>query len=156
MLVWHTLQHCSAHIITHCWTPQVGQFGHPRQHWMINCDVMLDQQCSSIWPQPEGYFPPGGIFFFSPIKIASKTTQQIKVIGIRPLAPVQNSASLKLMQRKTFNFVINLLDVENLTKWLDSILTKVSIIKTFYTLEFILSVQLQICSILNIVRLREN
>ena len=31
-----------------------------------------------------------------------------KVIGIRPLAPVQNSVSLKLMQRKTLNFVINL------------------------------------------------
>ena len=46
------LQHCSIHIITHCWTPQVGQFGHPRQHCMINYDVMLDQQCSSIWLQP--------------------------------------------------------------------------------------------------------
>ena len=51
-LVWHTLQHCSVHIITHCWTSQVGQFGHLRQHCMINCDVMLDQQCASIWPQP--------------------------------------------------------------------------------------------------------
>ena len=39
-----------------------------------------------------------------------------KVIGIRPLAPVQNSVSLKLMQRKTLNFVINLPDVENITK----------------------------------------
>ena len=45
------------------------------------------------------------------------------------------------MQRKAFNFVINLPDVENITKSLDSILTKVSIIKRFYTLEFILSVQ---------------
>ena len=34
-----------------------------------------------------------------------------KVIGIRPLAPVQSSVSLKLMQRKTLNFVINLPDV---------------------------------------------
>ena len=40
----------------------------------------------------------------------------IKVIGIRPLAPVQNSVSLKLMQRKTLNFVINLPDVENITE----------------------------------------
>ena len=78
------------------------------------------------------------------------------MIGIRSLAPVQNSVSFKLMQRKTLNFVINLPDVENITKLLDSILTKVSIIKRFYTLEFILSVQSQICSILNIVKLREN
>ena len=41
---------------------------------------------------------------------------KIKVIGIRPLAPVQNSVSLKLMQCKTLNFVINLPDVENITK----------------------------------------
>ena len=41
---------------------------------------------------------------------------QVKVIGTRPLAPVQNSVSLKLMQRKTLNFVINLPDVENITK----------------------------------------
>ena len=80
----------------------------------------------------------------------------IKVIGIRPLAPVQNSVSLKLMQRKTLNFVTNLPDVENITKLLDSILTKVSVIKRFYTLDFILSVQSQICGILNIVKLREN
>ena len=60
------------------------------------------------------------------------------------------------MQRKTSNFVINLTDVENITKWLDSILTEVSIIKRFYTLEFILSVQSRICSILNILKLREN
>ena len=40
----------------------------------------------------------------------------LKVIGIRPLAPVQNSVSLKLMQRKTSNFVLNLPDVENITK----------------------------------------
>ena len=40
----------------------------------------------------------------------------IKVIGIRLLAPVQNSVSLELMQRKTLNFVINLPDVENITK----------------------------------------
>ena len=39
-----------------------------------------------------------------------------KVIGIRPLVPVQNSVSLKLIQRETLNFVINLPDVENLTK----------------------------------------
>ena len=39
-----------------------------------------------------------------------------KVIGIRPLAPVLNSVSLKLMQRKTLNFVINLPDIENITK----------------------------------------
>ena len=86
---------------------------------------------------------------------AAESIVQLKVIGIRPLAPVQNSVSLKLMQRKTLNFVINLPDVENLTKWFDSILTKVSIIKRFYTLELILSVQAQICSILNIVKLRE-
>ena len=41
---------------------------------------------------------------------------ELKVIGIRALAPVQNSVSLKLMQRKTLNFVINLPDVENITK----------------------------------------
>ena len=40
----------------------------------------------------------------------------VKVIGIRPLAPVQNSVSLKLMQSKTLNFVVNLPDVENITK----------------------------------------
>ena len=40
----------------------------------------------------------------------------LKVIDIRPLAPVQNSVSLKLMQRKTLNFMINLPDVENITK----------------------------------------
>ena len=79
-----------------------------------------------------------------------------KVIGTRPLAPVQNSVSLKLMQRKTLNYVINLPDVGNITKLLDSILTKVSIIKRFYTLEFILNVQSQSCSILNVVKLREN
>ena len=78
------------------------------------------------------------------------------MIGIRPLAPVQNSVSLKLMQRKTLNFVINLPDVEDITKRLDSILTKVIIIKRFYTLEFIISVQSQICSILNVVKLQEN
>ena len=39
-----------------------------------------------------------------------------KVIGSRLLAPVQNSVSPKLMNRKTMNFVINLPDVENLTK----------------------------------------
>ena len=47
-----------------------------------------------------------------------------KVIGIRPLASVQNSVSLKLVQRETLNFVINLPDVKNITKRLDSILTK--------------------------------
>ena len=64
-----------------------------------------------------------------------------EVIGIRPLAPVQNGVSLKLTQHKTLNFMIKP-DVENLTKWLDFILTKVSIIKRFYTLEFILSVHI--------------
>ena len=39
-----------------------------------------------------------------------------KMTDIRPLAPVQNSVSLKLMQRKTLNFVINLPGVENITK----------------------------------------
>ena len=39
-----------------------------------------------------------------------------KVIGIRRLGPVKNNVSLKLMQRKTLNFVINLPDVENITK----------------------------------------
>ena len=38
------------------------------------------------------------------------------VIGIRPMAPVQNSFSVKLMQRITLNFVINLLDLDNITK----------------------------------------
>ena len=38
----------------------------------------------------------------------------IKAIGVPPLAPVQNSVSLKLMQRKTLNFVINLPDVKNI------------------------------------------
>ena len=40
----------------------------------------------------------------------------LKMIGIRPLAPVQNSVSLKLMQRKTLNFAVSLPDVENITK----------------------------------------
>ena len=44
------------------------------------------------------------------------TVFSFKVIGIQPLAPVQNSVSFKLMQRKTLNFVINLPDVENITK----------------------------------------
>ena len=43
-------------------------------------------------------------------------SDHLKVIGIRPLAPVQNNVSPKLMQRKTLNFVINLPDVENITK----------------------------------------
>ena len=73
--------------------------------------------------------------------------------GIRPLAPVENSVSL---EANALNFVIRLPDVENITKWLDSILTKVSVIKRFYTLEFIRNVQSQICNILNIVKLREN
>ena len=38
------------------------------------------------------------------------------MIGIRPLVPVQNSVSLKLIQRKTLNFGINLPDFENITK----------------------------------------
>ena len=80
----------------------------------------------------------------------------LKVIGIRLLAPVQNSVSLKIMQRETLIFVINLPGIENITKWPDPILTKVSIIKRFYTLEFILSVQSQIFSILNIVISRKN
>ena len=41
---------------------------------------------------------------------------RVKVIGIRPMAPVQNSVSLKLLQRKTLNFVTNLPDVRNITK----------------------------------------
>ena len=41
---------------------------------------------------------------------------RVKVIDIRPLATVQNSVSLELMQHKTLNFVINLPDVENITK----------------------------------------
>ena len=49
-------------------------------------------------------------------EIQSKFKLIVKVIGIRPLAPVQNSVSLKLMQRKTLNFVVNLPDVENITK----------------------------------------
>ena len=40
----------------------------------------------------------------------------LKVNGIQPLAPVQNSVALKLMQSKTLNFVISLPDVENITK----------------------------------------
>ena len=32
MLVWHTPSTLFNTHITHCWTPQVGQFGHPRQH----------------------------------------------------------------------------------------------------------------------------
>ena len=47
---------------------------------------------------------------------SGKKNDRLKVIGIRPLAPVQNSVSLKLMQPKTLNFVINLPDVENITK----------------------------------------
>ena len=46
----------------------------------------------------------------------NRSQDTVKVIGIRPLAHVQNSVSLKLMQRKTLNFVMHLLDVENLTK----------------------------------------
>ena len=47
---------------------------------------------------------------------ATFCTTFFKIVGIRPLAPVQNSVSLKLMQRKTLNFVIKLPDVENITK----------------------------------------
>ena len=72
-----------------------------------------------------------------------------------PLSPSLILLHLKLMQRKTLNFVINLPDVKHVTERLDSILTEVSIVKRFYTLEFILSVQSQICSILNIMKLRE-
>ena len=50
----------------------------------------------------------------------------LKVTGIRPLPLSKTVFHLKLMQRKTLNFVINLPDVENTTKWLDSILTQVS------------------------------
>ena len=39
----------------------------------------------------------------------------VKVIDIRPLAPVENSVSLKLMQRKTLDFLINLPDVDLMT-----------------------------------------
>ena len=46
----------------------------------------------------------------------SQPGNAVKVIGIGPLAPVENSVSLKLMQHKTLNFVINLPDVKNLTK----------------------------------------
>ena len=67
----------------------------------------------------------------------------LKVIGIQPLVPVQNSVSLELMQREKLSFMINLPDVENITKGLNPILTKVSTIR-FYTLEFILNVQSQI------------
>ena len=49
------------------------------------------------------------------------TQNLVKVIGIRALAPVQNSVSLKLMQPKTFNFVINLPDVENITNSISSV-----------------------------------
>ena len=49
-------------------------------------------------------------------KITCVDGWRVKVIGIRPLAPVQNSVSLKLMQYKTLNFVINLPDVEDITK----------------------------------------
>ena len=44
------------------------------------------------------------------------STCPVKVIGIRPQAPVQISVSLKLMQLETLNFVINLPDVKNITK----------------------------------------
>ena len=57
----------------------------------------------------------GGIFIPHHQTICS-TLKPLKVTGIRPLSPVQNSVSLKLMQRKTFNFVINLPDVENIAK----------------------------------------
>ena len=50
------------------------------------------------------------------MKHTIEVTINIKVIGIQPLVPVQNSVSLKLMQRKRFNFVIKLPDVENITK----------------------------------------
>ena len=45
---------------------------------------------------------------------------RIKVTGIRPLVPVQNSVSV---EANALNVVVNLADVENITKWLDSILT---------------------------------
>ena len=106
---------------------------------------------TKIQHKPKKYFHAKGPKLRTDIRLSS-----LEVIGIRPLAPLQNSVSLKLMQSKTLNFVINLPDVKNLTNCLDSILTKVSIIKRFYTLESILGVQSQICSILNIVKLREN
>ena len=48
--------------------------------------------------------------------VSDSKSDCFKVIGVRPLAPDQNSVSLKLIQRKTLNFVINLPDVENITK----------------------------------------
>ena len=53
---------------------------------------------------------------FFTVCVKSVQYYHFKVIRIRPLAPVQNGVSLKLMQRKTLNFVINLPDVENITK----------------------------------------
>ena len=50
------------------------------------------------------------------VNLLHSTSCRFKVIGIRPLVPVQNSVSLKLTQRKTLNFVTNLPDVENITK----------------------------------------
>ena len=34
-------------------------------------------------------------------------SETLKVTGIRPLAPVQNTVSLKLLQRKTLSFVLS-------------------------------------------------
>ena len=49
-------------------------------------------------------------------RVVVKKEETFKVIGIRRLAPVQNSVSPKLMKRKILNFVINVPDVENITK----------------------------------------
>ena len=49
-------------------------------------------------------------------KEAEEVCHQSVTLSDEHLAPVQNSVSLKLMQRKTLNFVINLPDVENISK----------------------------------------
>ena len=56
------------------------------------------------------------LFFAWAASLGTTEGSHFKVIGIRPLTPVQNIVSLKLMQRKTLNLVINLPGVENITE----------------------------------------
>ena len=43
------VQYTLSHIVEH---HKLDSLATPPQHCMINYDVMLDQQCSSIWLQP--------------------------------------------------------------------------------------------------------
>ena len=58
-----------------------------------------------------------------PIPLTTCSTGSLRLLVFDPWPLSKIVFHLKLMQSKTFNFMINLQDVENITKWLDSILT---------------------------------